>query len=56
VVKAVVVSKNGTSLSPQEIISFCRKRLPGYKVPKLVEFRKYLPKTSSGKIKKSELI
>ncbi len=55
VVKAVVVSKNGTRLFPREIISFCKKRLPGYKVPKLVEFKKDLPKTPLGKVKKLEL-
>jgi len=56
VVKAVVVSKNGIKVSPQEIISLCKKRLSGYKVPRLIEFRKDLPKTASGKIKKAELI
>ena len=56
VVKAVVVSKNGARLSSKEIISFCRKKLSGYKVPKVVEFRKDLPKTALGKIKKAELI
>lgn len=56
VVKAVVVSKNGARLSPKEIISFCKKRLPSYKVPRLIEFRKDLPKTALGKIKKAELV
>ena len=56
VVKAVVVSKNGLQISPQEIIRFCRKKLSGYKVPRVIEFRNELPKTPLGKIKKAELI
>ena len=56
VVKAVVVSKNGLQINPQEIIRFCRKKLSGYKVPRVIEFRNELPKTPLGKIKKAELI
>ncbi|HDD35206.1 MAG TPA: hypothetical protein ENF30_00220, partial [Candidatus Desulfofervidus auxilii] len=55
-VKAVIVTNDGTKMNPQEIINFCRKRLPSYKVPKIVEFRDSLPKTPLGKIKKAELI
>ncbi|CAD7780577.1 Long-chain-fatty-acid--CoA ligase [Candidatus Methanoperedenaceae archaeon GB37] len=56
VVKAVVVSRDGLQTTPQEIINFCRKKLPGYKVPRVVEFRSELPKTPVGKIKKTELV
>ncbi|HDD44113.1 MAG TPA: hypothetical protein ENG63_04545 [Candidatus Desulfofervidus auxilii] len=54
-VKAVIVTNDGTQMSPQEIINFCRKRLPSYKVPRIIEFRNSLPKTPLGKIKKAEL-
>ena len=49
VVKVVVVKKD-KSLTKDEVISFCRENLTGYKVPKQVEFRKELPKTNVGKI------
>jgi len=55
VVKAVVVPKLGYNLTAQEIINFCRKRLASYKLPKIVEFRDSLPRTSSGKIAKAQL-
>jgi long-chain acyl-CoA synthetase len=49
VVKAFVVKKD-SSLTKEEVISYCRENLTGYKVPKQVEFRQELPKTNVGKI------
>ncbi len=53
-IKLFIVKKD-ESLSADEIISFCRKELTNYKVPKLVEFRKELPKTNVGKILRKDL-
>ncbi|MGE5446687.1 MAG: AMP-binding enzyme, partial [Ignavibacteriales bacterium] len=49
--KAFVTLKPGQSATEEEIIAFCRERLPGFKTPKAVEFCD-LPKTSTGKIQK----
>lgn len=49
-VKAVVVLKEGQQVSEDELISFCREKLAAFKVPRIVEFRSELPKTSVGKI------
>ncbi|GJM31059.1 MAG: long-chain-fatty-acid--CoA ligase [Saprospiraceae bacterium] len=49
VVKVFIVKKN-KSLTEKQIISYCRENLTGYKIPKVVEFRKELPKTNVGKI------
>lgn len=38
-----------------DIIMFCRERLPHYMVPKIVVFMEELPKTATGKIMKSKL-
>ena len=54
VVKLFIVKKEN-SLTKEEIISFCRINLTGYKVPKEVEFRENLPKTNVGKILRREL-
>jgi len=51
-VKAIVVLKAMKEVSEEEIISFCKENLAGYKKPKSVEFRKELPKNPSGKILK----
>ena len=49
-VKAVVVLKEGKQLSEGELTAFCKKNLSAYKVPKIIEFRSEIPKTSIGKI------
>jgi len=54
-VKAVVVLKEGTAASEEEIIDFCREHLASYKKPRSVEFWDSLPKTGSGKIRKNEI-
>ncbi|MDY6881665.1 MAG: long-chain-fatty-acid--CoA ligase [Thermodesulfobacteriota bacterium] len=54
-VKACVVLKERSEVTEEEIISFCRKGLAGYKTPKSVEFLEELPKTGSGKIYKRGL-
>lgn len=55
VIKAFVVLKHGENLTSEEIIAWCRERLAPYKVPKQVELRDSLPKTSVGKILRREL-
>jgi len=42
--------KPGESVTPEEIIAFCKEKLAPYKVPKLIEFRDSLPKSAVGKI------
>lgn len=53
--KAVVVPRAGEDLTAEEVISYCRERLAGYKVPKVVEFLPELPKSGAGKVLKREL-
>lgn len=53
--KALVVVKPGQSLTQHELIDYCRTRLPGFKLPKSVEFLDVLPKGGTGKILKKEL-
>lgn len=54
-IKAVIVPQEGQTLTEEEIIGFCKEKLAAYKVPKIVEFRKELPKTAVGKILKRKL-
>jgi len=53
-VKLFIVKKD-ESLTSEEIIKFCRENLTSYKIPKLVEFRKELPKSNVGKILRKDL-
>ena len=49
--KAFVMSREGSSVSEEEIITFTRDRIAHFKAPKYVEFGE-LPKTATGKIQK----
>jgi fatty-acyl-CoA synthase len=49
--KAFVTARAGASLTPEDVIAFCRERMPHFKAPKHVELC-VLPKTSTGKIQK----
>ncbi|MCR1832927.1 long-chain fatty acid--CoA ligase [Oceanobacillus caeni] len=49
-VKAVIVLKDGSNCTEEELTSYCRANLSAYKVPRIFEFRKELPKTGVGKI------
>ncbi len=51
---AFIELKKGTSATQEEIISFVRAHIAGYKVPRTVVFCE-LPKTSTGKIQKFKL-
>ena len=53
-IKAFIVV-NDASLTPQAVLAHCRRNLEDLMVPKHVEFRSELPKTSSGKINKTGL-
>jgi len=55
-VKAYVVLKPGQTATEEEIIEYCRQNLAPYKVPKFVEFRTELPKSTVGKVLRRVLI
>jgi acyl-coenzyme A synthetase/AMP-(fatty) acid ligase len=54
-IKAFVVPSDGAEVTEQEIRQYCRANLENYMVPKFIEISSSLPKTDSGKIKKSVL-
>jgi fatty-acyl-CoA synthase/long-chain acyl-CoA synthetase len=54
-VHATVVPRPGASLSEQDVMSFSREHLAGYKTPRSVSFADELPRTGSGKILKRVL-
>jgi amino acid adenylation domain-containing protein len=54
-IKAVLVLADGAALSERDVMRHCAARLEDFMVPKSVEFRSSLPKTTTGKISKREL-
>ncbi|HWJ03134.1 MAG TPA: hypothetical protein VNU93_05600, partial [Verrucomicrobiae bacterium] len=53
--KAFLVLRPGAVLNAEEVIEYCKARLAGYKVPKIVEFHTTLPHSAAGKILKRDL-
>ncbi len=54
-VHAIVSFKKGMSVTPEELIAFCKEQIARYKAPKSVEIVDELPKSSAGKILKRQL-
>ena len=54
-IKAFVALKNNNVVEPSELQSHCGERIPKYMVPESIEFRKTLPKTSTGKVDRQAL-
>ncbi|HLJ02121.1 MAG TPA: long-chain-fatty-acid--CoA ligase [Solirubrobacteraceae bacterium] len=54
-VTALVVPRPGSDPEPDELVAFARAHLAGYKLPRIVEFVRELPRTPTGKVLKREL-
>jgi acyl-CoA synthetase (AMP-forming)/AMP-acid ligase II len=54
-IRAIITLREGARLTQRDIQRHCSQHLEDFMVPKFVEFRDSLPKTSSGKISKREL-
>ena len=54
--KAYVVLKEDEFLNKEKILAHCKERLAAYKIPRLIEFRRDLPKTMVGKTLRRMLI
>jgi len=53
--RAFIQRRADSNLTSEEVITYCRTKLAGYKVPKSIVFMDDLPKTPSGKILKRVL-
>ncbi len=54
-VKAIVVLREDTKATEEEIVDFCRDKLGGFKRPRSVDFIEELPRNPTGKVLKREL-
>ena len=54
-IKAIVVPRDGVTLSEKQVRQHCRANLENYMVPKFIEIHRTLPRTPSGKIDKKTL-
>lgn len=55
-VSAVVVRAPGASVDATDIVTACRRELPGYKCPKRVIFADAIPRNAIGKVVKRQLM
>ena len=53
--KAVIVTREGTTLTEEDIEKFAREYLAPYKIPRIIKFVESLPHTPQGKIAKGVL-
>jgi amino acid adenylation domain-containing protein len=53
--RAVVTADGGGNLTRENVLDHCRRWLPGYMVPDMVEFREEMPRTSTGKVDRAGL-
>jgi len=54
-VAAIIVLRNGNNVESGEFTNFCKGKIAGYKVPKIVHIIPELPRNAAGKILKREL-
>ena len=54
-VKAVIVTRSGVDVSPEELTQFVKERLASYKAPKFYAFVDELPRNYLGKVLKTDL-
>jgi amino acid adenylation domain-containing protein len=53
---AVVTANGDSDLTRQNVLDHCRRWLPSYMVPEMVEFREEMPRTSTGKVDRIGLV
>ena len=53
--RAVISADGSAGLTREEVLEHCRRQLPGYMVPDVVEFCEALPRTSTGKVNRARL-
>lgn len=51
-INCAVIPREGTEVTEQDVIQYCRKNLASFKVPKKVFLTDAVPKTASGKIQR----
>ncbi len=55
VVKAFIVPKERLDIDVKEIYDYCRGKIADFKIPRLIEFRREIPKSPLGKVLRNRL-
>jgi acyl-CoA synthetase (AMP-forming)/AMP-acid ligase II len=51
-INCAIIPREGSNIDEDEVLSFCKKNLATFKVPKKVFITDSLPKTATGKIQR----
>ena len=51
-VMVCIILKPGQSMTPEEVIDWCRTSLAAFKIPRYIQFRNELPKTTTERVQK----
>jgi carnitine-CoA ligase len=54
-IKLVVIRDEGAALTADELYAYLEPRMPRYQLPRYIQFADSLPRTPTGKVRKSEL-
>ncbi len=54
-ISAIIVPLNPGAIEREDVLRYCAQQLPKYMIPEIVEFRDFLPTTSSGKVDRQKL-
>ena len=54
-IEVAIVLHPGHKVTPEEIIAWCKSRLPKFMMPRYIEFMEKLPKSASEKVQKFAL-
>lgn len=54
-IRAVIIAKEGTEPTAEEIMEFCKVRMAGYKKPRSVVFAKEFPISPIGKVLRAKI-
>lgn len=54
--RAILTTRPGSTLTFRKVQAYCRERMANYKIPRIVEFWKEIPKLPNGKIDKKAVI
>ena len=54
--RAFVVCDSGQPLTADQILTYCRGQIAGYKVPKYISFTERLPRNATGKVDRLKLV
>lgn len=54
-VAALIVLQTPAAVTAETLTTWCRNRLAGYKIPRLIRFTDHLPQTASGKIARQQV-